>query len=543
MKMESEDLNIDVKEYINFLLESRDEKCLVWPPDVFAVCASLLERHGGYVSANEFLLEGYEKEVTSLADAWNRSIIDCISEFGSAIVSADDLYKNKIELPIELEELWLQLLSTKSIWSKAAAKLLAISDAACIGYGVRRGSRDSMELADEMAKANDYRSWCSAVKINKGRVLPKQHTPQKGLTLRAFSHNLAWLRPSGIDASWHMAPKIPDSFETINFVVVPWPFEIDSKSFEQIDLKGSFDNETVSSFTYTPNQNSDIASEFNTIINSAKDRSSGPIILVLPELAVSTSDFAQLLPMISQNAVGIITGVAVHENGRNRNETWIVTDTLSGITSNDLGDNAGGLIYRQSKHHRWCLDRDQVLQYELGSRLPSARLLWENISIPERKIRFTRICEWLSFCVVICEDLVRQDLTGELLRAVGPNMVVALLMDGPQITQRWGAKYAAVLADDPGSSVLTVTSLGMSKKSKPRNGDIERSNVIGYWRDAIYGDQELALEDGAKRGAGLLSVSYEKREEWTADGRGDGYSAYFPVFSGWQCLDTSQANE
>ena len=49
-----------------------------------------------------------------------------------------------------------------------------------------------------------------------------------------------------------------------------------------------------------------------------------------------------------------------------------------------------------------------------------------------------------------------------MLRAVGPNLIIALLADGPQIASRWPGRYAAAFADDPGSSVLTLTSAGMS---------------------------------------------------------------------------------
>jgi hypothetical protein len=44
----------------------------------------------------------------------------------------------------------------------------------------------------------------------------------------------------------------------------------------------------------------------------------------------------------------------------------------------------------------------------------------------------------------------------ELLRDVGPALVVTILLDGPQLGSRWTAPCASVLADDPGSAVLTA---------------------------------------------------------------------------------------
>ena len=58
----------------------------------------------------------------------------------------------------------------------------------------------------------------------------------------------------------------------------------------------------------------------------------------------------------------------------------------------------------------------------------------------------------MTWSVLICEDLARQDPAADLIRAVGPNLVIALLMDGPQLNGRWPARYASVLAEDPGSS-------------------------------------------------------------------------------------------
>jgi len=134
----------------------------------------------------------------------------------------------------------------------------------------------------------------------------------------------------------------------------------------------------------------------------------------------------------------------------------------------------------------------------------------------------------------ICEDLARPDPVGDLVRAVGPNLVIALLMDGPQLKERWSSRYATVLADDPGCSVLTLTSLGMSKLSRPRSGP-SRSNVIGLWKDAKNGvPQEIELDAGAE--GVILSITMRHEEEWSADGRSDGGYAIYPVLSGIHCL-------
>ena len=115
------------------------------------------------------------------------------------------------------------------------------------------------------------------------------------------------------------------------------------------------------------------------------------------------------------------------------------------------------------------------------------------------------------------------------VRTVGPNLVVALLMDGPQTKERWAARYATVLADDPGCSVLSLTSLGMAQLSRPQVGP-DRSRLVALWKDRFNGATEIELPPGNDAIAVSLSIRY--REEFTADGRGDGGSAAFPILSG-----------
>ena len=100
---------------------------------------------------------------------------------------------------------------------------------------------------------------------------------------------------------------------------------------------------------------------------------------------------------------------------------------------------------------------------------------------------------------------------------MGPNLVFALLMDGPQLPERWSGRYATVLADDPGSSVLTVTSLGMALKSECRDGVSKPLRNIALWRDAIQGNRKIELKEN--QGAVLLHTTFERRMQNTADRR------------------------
>lgn len=79
---------------------------------------------------------------------------------------------------------------------------------------------------------------------------------------------------------------------------------------------------------------------------------------------------------------------------------------------------------------------------------------------------------------------------------------------------------ASVLADDPGSSVLTVTSLGLSKRSVRRGfGEKDRNRVVALWKDQTTGWKEIELPEGYD--GVVLTVSATRHEELTSDGRSD----------------------
>src|SRR5204863_2477554 len=102
----------------------------------------------------------------------------------------------------------------------------------------------------------------------------------------------------------------------------------------------------------------------------------------------------------------------------------------------------GREVFQQDKHHPWTIDPNQILQYKIGSSLdPSVRWL-ENIDVGNRELTFFAMNDWFTFSVLICEDLARLEPAAGLMRSVGPNLVVALLMDGPQLVSRWPSRYA-----------------------------------------------------------------------------------------------------
>ena len=158
--------------------------------------------------------------------------------------------------------------------------------------------------------------------------------------------------------------------------------------------------------------------------------------------------------------------------------------------------------------------RDQIYQYHLGGALHPHIRWFEAMEVPRREIHFIEVAE-LTLVSLICEDLAQYDDLARLIRSVGPTIVATVLLDGPQLNSRWSARYASVLADDPGSAVLTLTSYGMVQRSRPHGRDASR--IIALWKDPVNGTREIPLETGAH--AVLLTVCMGRAARRSADGR------------------------
>src|SRR4029077_198591 len=148
--------------------------------------------------------------------------------------------------------------------------------------------------------------------------------------------------------------------------------------------------------------------------------------VVLPELALSYHEYLELRRHVLAGCRLLICGVGRSASDGDRGDHFLCIDIpLS---------KHHAVHFRQSKHHPWRLDGPQIAQYGLGGRLQShpEDFYWEHININDRRLRFVGLRPGLVTCGLICDNLARHDPVGELVRSVGPNLVMALLMDGPQ---------------------------------------------------------------------------------------------------------------
>ena len=524
-----------------YLGDPLDDALLGWPPDVFAAASILLKLSGGYIHVvNKWPPAAPRKIENPKEDVhiWNGAIRQIGKEWQRAVES-------QASAPYEIRQWWSQVLKKKgkkiselfedSGICRILLQLVAAADEACADIGIppdpkgwlNRPSRFewlAMVLLQKQAQASQPSTLCKRIPATLLAVLPKLHTPTAGATLRSLTHNLALHENVEIAVKWSQVTT--DLDHTINVLCAPWPLEVNPVDFcvaEQSELQLKNMRKNLHFFDYKPPKRAGFVKDFEQLLRNACAKVVNVDGVVFPELAMDLETFKQVRTMLNRYvpASFLIAGV----RSAHRNDSYCsIPDSSAG-----KGKALREVRERQAKHHRWKLDRSQIEQYGLGGRLDAECKWWESTIVERRTMNFFSLQPWLTIGVLICEDLARQDPVGDLMRSVGPNLVIALLMDGPQLATRWSARYATVLADDPGSSVLTLSSLGIVLLSKPFEKPASR--VVGLWKDySSPKPVEIDLPPG-KTGV-VLSLTRQLREEFSADGRSDDKATSYLTLTG-----------
>jgi hypothetical protein len=363
------------------------------------------------------------------------------------------------------------------------------------------------------------------------RVLPKSRKPDVGCNLRSLSHNLALVSDAGVTARWTMPQPRSWTKTPFNVLLVPYPYRIGDEAFvSEQQMYGAEDQQEYAhgSFSLLPKWLPDddvqagqiIYSLTSNLMTKAIKRFGEVHAIVFPESAMPYTVAHNVARRLSQDFPSLemfITGAISTSREPTPGATTDAAPELPKNAAVNLVVGDGRICDKatQFKSHRWKLEQSQIARYALGQRLDPRCGWWENISISDRSVTFSQFRQNASMAVLICEDLARVDPVQPIVHAVGPSLLITLLLDGPQLAQRWPSRYATVLAEDPGSSVLTLTSLGMIRRST-LDGDHER-RVIGLWKERGGAIKELNLEDATD--AIALSLSLESEYEWSLDGR------------------------
>lgn len=482
-----------------------------WPPDVFAFTNLVLDHTEAYrfavsppAGSTWPPVPGWDGLVTEVAEEWRQIAVRSGESIPDAVATLWDVILDNLDTPLA------------SLRGGAAPRLLeailtlhATSDETCRGLV---WSPDSSP-----GRAFERRAWnllaehgsLSNIDPARVRILPKLHSASKGITIRSFSRYLA-LTYESVDVHWRRIELLGDmrlKRRDFNILLAPWPLTIEAKAFTF--LNGPLENmdpQTFGFFRYDPTSPLDTEA-LTRLVEEAKDTASRIDALVLPEGAVEAGEVTAVEDLMAeQGVISLMIGVREPptDTALGRNYVHVAVHTKNGWER-----------YEQPKHHRWCLDGDQIRQYHLSRALDPSKSWWEAIELPARALGVIDVGGGAITAPLVCEDLARMDEVADLLRRIGPSLVVALLLDGPQLPQRWPCRYASVLADEPGSAVLTLSSLGMVTRCRPAGKS--RSRIIALWSDPTSGQHQIELAKGCH--GVLITASMEPTTVWTADGR------------------------
>ena len=509
-------------EYMYYLYGREDLRSLPkWPPDLFALCGSLLLNSGAYrhTMSSWPPSTSWETKVAKIGQRWR----DRWNTGKVAPVEVRSLWKRIVALGEHTE---LTEISKNRELCLTLVELCAIADETSFSLGIPPSTRDEFDrfyihAAELLTNAEHGATLCENIHPSKARVLPKMHTPQSGLTFRSFSLHLALCLSNEMRPEWVTVPSNQDKHK-LNLLLIPWPYVVEKSWFRRV--RGEIAMPPgYGFFEYAPERGKESIEVITaTLLDRARKRYGRIDGVVFPELALTMQQYYQVRKIVLSKSAFLVAGVAA------------AGKTSHGAKSNcvhfdiPLPNEYHMVALRQAKHHRWRLDKSQVNCYGLKERLRLRSFLWEHIQIEDRLLYFVTLRPWLTVTVLICEDLARPDPVGDLVRAVGPNLVISLLLDGPQLSSRWSARYAAGLSDDPGSSVLTLTSTGMVKLSCPLGKKDGGHRVVALWRNGGGGEAKQIRLPESKRGV-VLEVNVKERREYTADGRNDNGTTGYPI--------------
>lgn len=390
-----------------------------------------------------------------------------------------------------------------------------------------------------------------AVDANLAPVLPKSRTVSLGCSLRSLSRHVA-LGPisTEVKGSWIRQERSEDT-GPLNVLLVPFPDEIPFDSFKPAFEEAELCDDTadknwrwfdVDTDKYLTSRDTDSRAflqrlnKFQDLIVKASEGTQGGVNgVILPEMALNFDYFLELAKrLITEEDEFLIVGTSdapLNSLLENHNDqvrhslceaprpkatalkkgNFVATATFFG-----KGSDRFFSVRVQHKHHRWKLTGAQIIDYGSAGCLDVSKDWWEKIRISNRSLNFWNFRKNSSFVSLICEDLARNDPAQQLIRAVGPSLVFAILMDGPQLPARWPGRFAASLSVDPGSSVLTLTNLGLLK-DRGNGGKYPNSREIALWADAENAPRSITMGD--KADAVLLTISPLAANTHSLDGR------------------------
>jgi hypothetical protein len=318
----------------------------------------------------------------------------------------------------------------------------------------------------------------------------------------------------------------------VDIVLVPYPYKFPAKTFTEAgfnhyahdalrkDSDRNWANFKVNQGKYQ--NKSDLKQLVISLVNSANEDVESVNGVILPEYSTNFEEFldisTDLKSTIAPDLEFFVAGTSDNCEGNLGNH--VVTSIWSEVAESDVNsaNQRFSIISSRRKHHRWMLSKDQIDTYGLSSALDPRINWWENHVSGFRELHFYPFREHSLFTTMICEDMARIDPCHEVLKSVGPNIVFSLLMDGPQLRNRWPGRYASSISDDIGCSVLTATSYGLIDRAN-HAGLHQKNDTVAFFASP-FGSREITLPYSSGARGVLLSLTSENvGSQNTIDGR------------------------
>ena len=273
----------------------------------------------------------------------------------------------------------------------ALLELLAIADEACADLGIYKLDpklRDAGGLGAFRFEAENLfvksmsaaggATLCKGIHASRARVLPKLHTPQSGLTIRSLSHHLGYCPGSDMRPNWlSLASSRPS--HSFNLLIIPWPNVVEPSQFSASKKKGLSDEVKPGGYgLFTFHLKEGPSVEFvQSLLEEAEQRVGHVDGIVFPELAMSEAEFNAITKAVATTSRFVISGVGTMAGASAGTNVAILE-----VVDSRLKDKAGDHVHvqiPQKKHHRWRLEKNQIIQYGIGSNLHPLANWWEHI--------------------------------------------------------------------------------------------------------------------------------------------------------------------
>ena len=225
-------------------------ECPLWPPDVFAITATIAEKSGCYAEPGVVLSRNNRER--SEKKHWAEKSY----QLGAK-------WSNAGNIPSEVSRLWstifrhrrqpLSIGSGRGLtWKRATMRLLAVADEACFGVGfipdlpMKGISRTVFEeyLSFQLRRETNLQfpnSLSHLISASMLCVFPKSLSPGVGCTLRSLSEHLCLLPGTGlVEPLWDFS--IPtsvarkgigiDTYPDFHILLIPFPYSVLASDFE-----------------------------------------------------------------------------------------------------------------------------------------------------------------------------------------------------------------------------------------------------------------------------------------------------------------------